>query len=88
MLLLYHSFGLRSELIPYSCRKTCRFVHYQLDDQEAPEAMAMGMGMGELVPSRPTKQAVPSYLQVLKSHAPLPLPTPSLLQNPFFIYPD
>lgn len=44
-----------------TCRhmKTCRFVHYQLDDnQETPEIM------GEAAPSRPTKQAVPSYLEV------------------------
>ena len=47
-------------------------MHYQLDDQEAPDGMAMGMG--ELVPARPTKQAVPSYLQVIQ---PYPHPTPS-----------
>lgn len=44
-----------------TCRhmKTCRFVHYQLDDdQEQPELM------GDVMPARPTKQAVPSYLEV------------------------
>jgi hypothetical protein len=43
-----------------TCRhmKTCRFVHYQLDDQEHPDPMS------EIVAARPTKQAVPSYLQV------------------------
>ena len=40
--------------------KTCKFVHYQLDDH--PDQLE---AVGDIQPARPTKQAVPSYLEVL-----------------------
>ena len=44
-----------------TCRhmKSCRYVHYQLDDGPSPSAPP-----GAAAPPKPTKQAVPKYLEV------------------------